>query len=248
MSSLAIVAIVLMDGGVGAGGIGGGGIDGGGVDGGGVGLAQERGYEPSARQFRAALESRGRGDTSGRGRPRHRLARHGDSSGRRPRCGVNGVERRYKPCTANLSSLDSAHSLRSLWLGLRSALLSRIPRCGGGQRRSRHSRHVFTLTPRPRERVEQEYAKALASVPDGPAKDQGMALGQQAARANLDRRSADRIVPGPWPPRRRTNRRARLRADRQTRRLRLHPAVRRAADRPDRAVPWLGPARHSSSI
>lgn len=92
---------------------------------------------------------------------------------------VNGVERRYKPNTADLSfpgaSLDAAVA--------------------------RAARDVIiALVPAQEQRVEQEYAAALAGVRDGPAKDQGVILGQQAARANLERRSSDGVVPGPWPP------------------------------------------------
>lgn len=92
---------------------------------------------------------------------------------------VNGIESRYQPYTVALSSpgasLDAAvaGAARDVMLG---------------------------LTPNQRPRIEQEYAAALADVPDGPAKDQGVLLGQQAARANLDRRADDGIVPGPWPP------------------------------------------------
>lgn len=92
---------------------------------------------------------------------------------------VNGVERRYKPYTADLSfpeaSLDAA--------------VARAARDV-----------VIALVPAQEQRVEQEYAAALAGVKDGPAKDQGVILGQQAARANLERRSRDGVVPGPWPP------------------------------------------------
>jgi hypothetical protein len=59
---------------------------------------------------------------------------------------------------------------------------------------------MLALVPSQQARIEQEYAVALAGTPDGPAKDQGVMLGQQAARANLDRRNEDGIVPGPWPP------------------------------------------------
>ena len=53
------------------------------------------------------------------------------------------------------------------------------------------------LVPSQTQRIEQEYRDALSSVADGAAKDQGVILGQQAARANLDRRIGDGIVPGP---------------------------------------------------
>lgn len=41
----------------------------------------------------------------------------------------------------------------------------------------------------------------MAHVQSGAAKDQGVILGQQAAKANLDRRADDGVVAGPWPPR-----------------------------------------------
>jgi hypothetical protein len=92
---------------------------------------------------------------------------------------VNGVERRYKSYTADLSfpgaSLDAAVA--------------------------RAARDVIiALVPAQEQRVEQEYSAALAGVRDGPAKDQGVILGQQAARANLERRSGDGVGPGAWPP------------------------------------------------
>ena len=92
---------------------------------------------------------------------------------------VNGIERRYDFYTVALSSPGA-----SLDAAVASA-----------------ARDVMlALTPNQRPRIEQEYAAALAEVRDGPAKNQGVLLGQQAARANLDRRAGDGIVPGPWPP------------------------------------------------
>ena len=92
---------------------------------------------------------------------------------------VNGIEGRYQPYTVALSSPGA-----SLDAAVASA-----------------ARDVMlALTHNQQPRIEQEYAAALADVPDGPAKDQGVLLGQQAARANLDRRADDGIVPSPWPP------------------------------------------------
>lgn len=92
---------------------------------------------------------------------------------------VNGVERRYEPYTVSLSfpgaSVDAAVASAA-----RDVMLA--------------------LTLNQQQRIEQEYAAALADVRDGRAKDQGVLLGQQAARANLDRRADDGIVPSPWPP------------------------------------------------
>lgn len=93
---------------------------------------------------------------------------------------VNGVDRRYQPYTADLSapgaSVDAAVAAAA-----REVMVALVP----GQR----------------DRIDHEYAQALADVPDGPAEDAGVGLGRQAAGGNLDRRSADGIVPGPWPPR-----------------------------------------------
>jgi hypothetical protein len=92
---------------------------------------------------------------------------------------VNGIESRYEPYTVALSSPGA-----SLDAAVASA-----------------ARDVMlAMAPNQQPRIEQEYAAALAGVPDGHAKDQGVLLGQQAARANLDRRADDGIVPGPWPP------------------------------------------------
>lgn len=93
---------------------------------------------------------------------------------------VNGIERRYETYTADLSfagaSLDAAVA--------------------------RAARDVMlALVPSERQRVDFAYDAALAAVGAGRATDQGVILGRQAARANLDRRSGDGIVPGPWPPR-----------------------------------------------
>jgi hypothetical protein len=92
---------------------------------------------------------------------------------------INGIERRYEPYTADLSapgaSVDAAVA--------------------------RAARDVMlAVAPSQQERIEQTYATALANVPDGPAEDDGIVVGQQAALANLERRAADGIAPGPWPP------------------------------------------------
>jgi hypothetical protein len=91
---------------------------------------------------------------------------------------VNGVERRYKPYTADLSSpgasLDAAVASAS------------------------HDT-LIALAPRQRDRIEQEYTAALDRIRDR-GKEEGIALGQRAARANLERRANDGVVVGPWPP------------------------------------------------
>lgn len=83
---------------------------------------------------------------------------------------VNGVQRRYRPYTADLfspgASVDAAIASAS-----RTALLA--------------------LAPGQEVRVEIAYHSALLAIPDGAAKDAGIALGQKAAAANLERRLAD---------------------------------------------------------
>lgn len=92
---------------------------------------------------------------------------------------VNGIERRYKPYTADLSSPGAS---------LAAAVAS-----------ASHD-VLIALAPGARERIEQDYATALSRIRDGRAKEDGIALGQQAARANLERRANDGVVVAPWPP------------------------------------------------
>ena len=92
---------------------------------------------------------------------------------------VNGVERRYEPYTADLSSrgasLDAAVATAA-----RDVLVA--------------------LAPNTRERIEKEYRSALTAIPRGRARNKGVKLGRHAARANLKRRSGDGIPVGLWPP------------------------------------------------
>jgi hypothetical protein len=86
---------------------------------------------------------------------------------------VNGVERRYEPYAADVSfpgaSLDAAVATAA------------------------HDVMMAFATDQ-REKIEEAYAAALAEVPDGPAKDQGVTLGRLCAKANLDRRADDGIA------------------------------------------------------
>jgi hypothetical protein len=92
---------------------------------------------------------------------------------------VNGVERRYQPYTADLAapgaSLDAAVAAAARGV-------------------------LMALAPDHRDRIESEYAAALARVPDGPAENDGVALGRRSAEANLERRAGDGVPVGPWPP------------------------------------------------
>jgi PAP2 superfamily len=92
---------------------------------------------------------------------------------------VNGVERRYKPYTANISS-PGASLEATVATAARDVLVA--------------------LSPSQRETIETEYVAALTAVPDGPAENEGVTLGRQSAQANLERRASDRIPVGPWPP------------------------------------------------
>jgi len=86
---------------------------------------------------------------------------------------VNGVERRYQPYTIDLSSpgasVDAAVAAAS-----RDVLAA--------------------LSPSQLSTIEAEYATALAAIADGPAKEAGIALGRESARANLARRAHDGVA------------------------------------------------------
>jgi membrane-associated phospholipid phosphatase len=83
---------------------------------------------------------------------------------------VNGIERRFRPYTADLSS----------------------PGASVGAAVAAAARDVLVaLSPKHQETIEAEYTAALAAIPDGDAKQAGIALGQQSALTNLDRRAND---------------------------------------------------------
>lgn len=92
---------------------------------------------------------------------------------------VNGVERRYQPYTADLSfpgaSLDAAVATAAHDV-------------------------LIELSPSQREKIEAAYAAALAAIPNDSARSQGVTLGRESARANLERRAGDGVPVGPWPP------------------------------------------------
>jgi hypothetical protein len=92
---------------------------------------------------------------------------------------VNGVELRYQPYTAKLSSpgasLDAAVATAARDV-------------------------IVALSPSTRDKTEAEYASALAAIPDGAAKTKGVSLGREAGRANMERRAGDQVPVGPWPP------------------------------------------------
>ena len=92
---------------------------------------------------------------------------------------VNGVERRYQSYTTSLSisgaSLDAAVATAAHDV-------------------------LLELSPSQREKIEAEYVSTLAAIPEGRAKVDGVSLGRQSARANLERRDGDSVSVGPWPP------------------------------------------------
>jgi PAP2 superfamily len=83
---------------------------------------------------------------------------------------VNGVEKRYEPYAVALSSPNAA---------VDAAIAA-----------AAHD-VLVALSPSQRIVVEFAYAAALLAVPDGSAKQEGIALGQQSAEANLARRLGD---------------------------------------------------------
>ena len=91
---------------------------------------------------------------------------------------VNGVERRYQPYTANLSS-PGASVDAAVAAAAHDTLLA--------------------LSPSQQAPVEVAYAAALGGIPDGPAKVAGIALGQQSAQANLARRADDGLATANQP-------------------------------------------------
>ena len=92
---------------------------------------------------------------------------------------VNGIDRRYEPYTADLSS-PGASLEAAVGTAARDVLLA--------------------LSPSRKEEIEDAYAKAMAGVPKDPARTAGIMLGRRSAKANLERRAGDRIPVGPWPP------------------------------------------------
>jgi hypothetical protein len=92
---------------------------------------------------------------------------------------VNGVERRYRPYTEDLS-LPGASLEAAVATAARDVLIA--------------------LSPSQRPKIEAKYEAALAAVPDPAARAKGVTLGRKAARANLKRRKGDDVPVGPWPP------------------------------------------------
>ena len=84
---------------------------------------------------------------------------------------LNAIERRFQPYTAGLDAASGASVDAAVAAAARDVLVALLPEGAA--------------------LVETEYARALASVPDGPAKIAGIATGRAAAAANMTRRYRD---------------------------------------------------------
>jgi hypothetical protein len=93
---------------------------------------------------------------------------------------VNSVERRFEPYTLTQRAPAGASLDAAVATAAHDVLVA--------------------LSPSQREKIEREYTTALSAIPDGPAKTNGVNVGQRAAQANLARRAKDGIPVGPWPP------------------------------------------------
>lgn len=91
---------------------------------------------------------------------------------------VNGIERRYEPYTADLSSpgasVDAAVAAAAHDV-------------------------LAELSPTQQQTIEAEYAAALDEIADSPGKEAGIVLGQQSAHANLARRANDGLATATEP-------------------------------------------------
>ena len=85
---------------------------------------------------------------------------------------LNGIQRRYQPYTADLSS-PAASIEAAVAAAARDILIH--------------------LSPKNTDKIEEAYRAALSQIPDGPPKDQGVTLGRNCAQANLARRANDGI-------------------------------------------------------
>ena len=92
---------------------------------------------------------------------------------------VNGIDRRYQPYTADLSS-PGASVDAAIAAAAHDVLVA--------------------LSPSQSTTIEIAYAAALVPIGDGPAKDAGIALGRESARANLARRASDGADSANEPP------------------------------------------------
>lgn len=64
-----------------------------------------------------------------------------------------------------------------------------------------HRAVLVQLVPAQRGAIDKAFTQALAAVPAGPARDAGVAVGEQAAAALIARRASDKIAPDTYRPR-----------------------------------------------
>ncbi len=92
---------------------------------------------------------------------------------------VNGIERRFQPYVADL----------------------RFPNASVEAAVATAARDVLvTLSPSTRSAIQAEYDSAMAAIPAGVARAEGVKLGRRSARLNLAAREGDGVPIGPWPP------------------------------------------------
>jgi hypothetical protein len=84
---------------------------------------------------------------------------------------VNAIERRFEPYTPGLAEAPGASVDAAVAAAARDVLVAHLPDQAG--------------------MIEAAYSRALAGIPDGPAKAAGIATGQASAAANMARRQGD---------------------------------------------------------
>src|SRR5262245_49051338 len=112
---------------------------------------------------------------------------------------LNAIERRYEPYLYERRAEPSAAPAAAIAAAARDVLVGVLPAWG----KPEQSEKALAI-------VDHAYAAALAKVPDGPSKTQGIAVGQAAAAAMLTARKHDGSsasvqytpgsAPGQWRP------------------------------------------------
>ena len=112
---------------------------------------------------------------------------------------LNSISRRYEPYALDGRAEPGADPAAAIAAAARDVLGHLTPRYGGSPQQAKAA-----------EIVDRAYRAALARLPDGPAKNHGVAAGQAAAAAMLALRSGDGAfapaqyvpgtVPGQWRP------------------------------------------------
>jgi hypothetical protein len=112
---------------------------------------------------------------------------------------LNAIDRRYEPYLYDARSEPGAAPAAAVAAAMRVALIGALAGFGSPEQQAKA-----------RERTETAYAAALAKIPDGRARQDGIATGQAAAAAMLTLRKADGATaqvaytpgtqPGQWRP------------------------------------------------